>query len=169
MNGRLIRELTKLAVRNAFYPKPMLNTIIFYTLDKAIKQYRQFAQANIDRAGLDITVDQWLVLTVIQEAPDLGQADIAVRVFKDQASVARIIDLLVKKHLIYQTASQTDRRRIVRKLTTEGKQLLQDVAPIIMQNRAIALRGLAQTDIEQLRGTLETIFNNCRTADQAAH
>lgn len=146
----------------------MLNDIIFYTLDKTIKQYRQFAQANIDRAGFDITIDQWLVLTVIGESPESGQAEIADRVFKDQASVARIIELLVKKNLLHQTASQTDRRRIVRKLTKEGKQLLEAVAPIISRNRSIALDGLAQADIDQLRHSLETIFTNCRFAHKLA-
>jgi len=140
----------------------MLNDIIFYVLDKAIKQYRQFAQANIDKAGLDITIDQWLVLTVIQELPTLGQAEIAERVFKDQASVARIIDLLVKKKLLVQTVSQQDRRRVDRTLTPVGESLLQMVAPIIAQNRSTALRGLSAPAIEQLRQTLEVIFANCR-------
>ena len=61
----------------------MLNDVIFYVLEKTIKRYRQFAQSNIDRAGLDITIDQWLILNVIQEMPTLGQQEIAERVFKD--------------------------------------------------------------------------------------
>ncbi|QJW89477.1 MarR family transcriptional regulator [Spirosoma taeanense] len=140
----------------------MLNTIIFYVLDKTIKQYRQFAQANIDRAGIDITIDQWLVLNVIREAPALGQLEIGERVFKDQASVARIIELLVKKNLLVQTASQQDRRRVNRAITTQGQQLLEDVAPIITQNRSTALQGLSDSAIQQLRQTLETIFRNCQ-------
>ncbi|WP_236704959.1 MarR family transcriptional regulator [Hymenobacter sp. AT01-02] len=63
----------------------MLSSIIFYSLDKAIRQYRKLAQANIDRAGIAITIDQWLVLRVIQENDDLTQSDIGDRVFKDQA------------------------------------------------------------------------------------
>lgn len=140
----------------------MLNTVIFYALDRTIKQYRQFAQANIDRAGLAITIDQWLVLTVIRESPDLAQTDIADRVFKDQASVARIIDLLAKKHLLTQAASPHDRRRIVRTLTEQGEALLEAVAPIITRNRSIALQGLSEADIDQLRQTLDVIFGNCQ-------
>jgi hypothetical protein len=78
----------------------MLSSIIFYSLDKAIRQYRKLAQANIDRAGIAITIDQWLVLRVIQEHDDLTQTDIAERVFKDQASVARMISLLLKAGLL---------------------------------------------------------------------
>ena len=54
----------------------MLNEVIFYVLEKTIKQYRQFAQSNIDRAGIDITIDQWLILNVIQESPALAQFEL---------------------------------------------------------------------------------------------
>lgn len=147
----------------------MLNTVIFYVLDKAIKQYRQFAQSNIDRAGLDITIDQWLVLNVIQESPDLGQAEIAGRVFKDQASVARIIELLVRKDLLIQAISQTDRRRVDRSLTPAGHTLLRAVSPIIDSNRARALQGISQADTEKLRQTLETIIGNCQAGSEHRH
>lgn len=151
---------------NRYRNYTMLDNIIFYVLDKAIKRYRQFAQSNIDRAGLAITIDQWLVLNVIQESPALGQTEIAERVFKDQASVARIIDLLVKKELLTQSASQQDRRRVDRAITSQGRALLQAVAPIIAQNRSTALQGLSQPAIEQLRQTLEIISKNCKTTSE---
>lgn len=140
----------------------MLNEVIFYVLEKTIKQYRQFAQSNIDRAGIDITIDQWLILNVIQESPALAQFEIGERVFKDQASVARIINLLVKKELLIQSVSRDDRRRIDRSLTPRGQQLLLAVTPIIAQNRSTALQELSGPAIEQLRQTLEAIFKNCQ-------
>lgn len=140
----------------------MLNEVIFYVLEKSIKRYRQFAQTNIDRAGVDITIDQWLVLNVIQESPALGQLEIAERVFKDQASIARIINLLVKKELLIQTTSQQDRRRVDRQITPRGEQLIQAVSPIIAQNRQTALQGLSGLEIEQLRKTLLLIDGNCQ-------
>ncbi|MFD2933469.1 MarR family winged helix-turn-helix transcriptional regulator [Spirosoma flavum] len=139
----------------------MLNEIIFYSLEKTIKRYRQFAQANINRAGIDITIDQWLVLNVILEFPELGQAEIAEHVFKDQASVARIIDLLVKKELLARTTSSADRRKVDMRPTDAGHQLISAVAPIIQQNRETALQGLQETESQQLKQTLERIFSNC--------
>src|SRR5919199_1977406 len=140
----------------------MLDNVIFYVLEKTIKRYRQFAQNHIDRAGLPITVDQWLVLNVIQESPALGQTEIAERVFKDQASVARIIDLLVKKELLIQSTSQHDRRRVDRSITPQGWALLKAVAPIVAHYRSQALQGLPESAIEQLRHTLEAIYANCQ-------
>ena len=143
----------------------MLEQVIFYALERTIKQYRQFAQNTLDQAGLSITVDQWLVLNVIQQFPELGQSEIAERVFKDQASIARIIHLLVKKGYVRQTVSQEDRRKVLRELTPSGKQLIREVAPIVDHYRSTALKGLSESDVELLRQTLDKIFSNCQPSE----
>jgi DNA-binding MarR family transcriptional regulator len=140
----------------------MLSEILFYSLDKAIRQYRKFAQANIDRAGLDITIDQWLVLRVIEEHDDLTQADMAERVFKDQASVARIIALLLKRGLLKAERLPNDGRRSQLRVSPFGHDVLVAVQPVVLSNRAAALAGLGEDDLLQLRQGLERIYNNCR-------
>ncbi|QIL77077.1 MarR family winged helix-turn-helix transcriptional regulator [Hymenobacter sp. HDW8] len=139
----------------------MLNEILFYSLDRAIRQYRKFAQANIDRAGIDITVDQWLVLRVIDEHDDLTQADIADRVFKDQASVARIIALLLKRGLIGAEPLPNDGRRTQLRVTAAGHDTLVAVQPVVLSNRATALDGLSEATLDQVRRSLERIYTNC--------
>ncbi|MBD2716959.1 MarR family transcriptional regulator [Microvirga sp. STR05] len=139
----------------------MLSSVIFYSLDKAIRQYRKLAQANIDRAGIAITIDQWLVLRVIQEHDDLTQADIADRVFKDQASVARMISLLTKRGLLAAVPLPSDGRRSQLRVTKEGEQVLSDVQPVVLSNRSLALQGLSEDDLTLLRNMLERIYLNC--------
>src|SRR5579863_7950681 len=89
-----------------------LNDIIFYRLDKAIKTYRQFAQQELKAAGILITIDQWIVLKTISEKSGISQRVIAENVFKDEASVTRIIELLVKKGLLTRNFNSDDRRKI---------------------------------------------------------
>ena len=74
-----------------------LEEIIFYTMEKAIKSYRQLAQRNINQSGLDITIDQWLVMKALQSNTSVKQNELATAVFKDAASVTRIIDMLISK------------------------------------------------------------------------
>ena len=139
----------------------MLSNIIFYSLDKAIRQYRKMAQANIDRAGIAITIDQWLVLRVIQEHDDLTQTDIAERVFKDQASVARMISLLLKAGLLVAVPLPHDGRRSRLRVSEEGVRTLDAVEPVVLSNRGIALEGLTEEDLTLMRPTLEKIMCNC--------
>lgn len=139
-----------------------LERVVFYMLDKAIKTYRQFAQRRLNDAGLDITIDQWLVLNTIESDPGVSQLEIAERVFKDAASVTRIIDLLIKKGYLLRRSHPVDRRRFTLELTGEGKTLVKQVNKISEENRNIGLKGLCDADLEHLRGTLTTIINNCQ-------
>lgn len=144
----------------------MLSNIIFYSLDKAIRQYRKLAQANIDRAGIAITVDQWLVLQVIQEHDDLTQTGIADRVFKDQASVARMISLLLKAGLLLAVPLPQDGRRNRLRVSEAGVRTLEAVEPVVLSNRQIALDGLTEENLAVMRPMLEKIYSNCVAATQ---
>ncbi|GAB3726882.1 hypothetical protein GCM10027594_08730 [Hymenobacter agri] len=139
----------------------MLDSVIFYSLDKAIRSYRRMAQANIDRAGLDITIDQWLVLQVLLEHDDLTQHEIAERVFKDQASVARMLGLLIKRGLLSTVPLPHDGRRARLRVSEAGHRMLAAVQPLVLSNRARALAGVSATDLTLLQQVLERIAGNC--------
>ncbi|RYU79060.1 MarR family winged helix-turn-helix transcriptional regulator [Hymenobacter persicinus] len=142
----------------------MLSSIVFYSLDKAIKSYRQMAQASLDAAGLAITIDQWLVLQVLLEHDDLTQAEIGMRVFKDQASVARILRLLLGHGYLTEEAAPDGRRRRLR-VSAAGEQMLAAVEPLVLNNRRRALQGLSPADTELLQRLLEQISANCAPPD----
>ena len=139
-----------------------LERVVFYKLDKAIKTYRQFAQRRMNEAGLAITIDQWLVLHAIEDKPGIAQLEIAEQVFKDAASVTRIIDLLIKKEYLQRNTHESDRRRFSLELTKQGNAIVKQVAKVAEQNRSIALRGINDQQMLQLKQTLSLIINNCQ-------
>lgn len=138
-----------------------LRDTIFYSLEKSIKSYRQFAQKNIDQIGLDITIDQWLVLRLIQEHSDITQTQLSSMVFKDYASVTRIINLLVEKKFLRRTEHPKDRRRFELRLTEKGDTTIAKLLTVIEKNRETALRGISAGDMKLLNQTLNTIIENC--------
>ncbi len=139
-----------------------LDEIIFYELEKSIKTYRQFAQAQLTKSGFDITIDQWLLLKTVQENPDCSQQLIAEKVFKDVASVTRITEILVQKKYIVREFHKTDRRRFALTITDEGNEIIQKVLPQINANRKKALNSLSEENIKTFRTLLRTITNNCK-------
>jgi len=139
-----------------------LETVIFYSIEKAIKSYRQFAQRNINKAGLDITIDQWLVLRLIEEDGERYQNEIAEAVFKDTASITRIVELLVHKGYLERNAHPDDRRRFKLSVTDKGRELLSIVSPIVTKNRQTALLDISSGDIMALQKVLSRIIANCR-------
>ena len=138
-----------------------LEELVFYNLENAIKSYRQFAQKQITNAGFDITIDQWLILKTIQENGELAQQQIAEKVFKDVASITRIVEILVKKGYIKRSFHNEDRRRFALAITHEGEKIISKVLPIIEQNRAQALTSFSEKDVKTLQKLLTTLTTNC--------
>lgn len=134
---------------------------LFYLLDKAIRTYRQHAHEQLYARGLDITVDQWLVLKALHENPERSQQELASAVFKDHASFTRMVELLVKKGYINRNMHPSDRRRFLLQITKTGIKLLQDIQPVIEQNRKTALKGMGKMELSGLQETLRKIIDNC--------
>lgn len=145
---------------------PRLESVLFYVMEKTIKSYRQFAQRNLNTLNQDLTIDQWLVLKTLYDNPKLTQREIAGRVFKDHASITRMIDLLVNKGFLERSLNPNDRRRYALELTPMGKMAQQESIPIIMENRATALKGLTTEEVETLRHLLQRITDNCQNTHQ---
>ena len=81
---------------------------VLYPLEQAIKAYRKLCQQNIDQVMPTLTVDQALTLMVLNKHPALSQQQVAELVFKDKASITRIIELLVQKGLLSRAMHPTD-------------------------------------------------------------
>lgn len=139
-----------------------LQDVFFYSLESAIKSYRRFAQARIERSGFDITIDQWLVLKTLQESPEASQQEVAAAVFKDFASVTRIIQLLESKKYVRRSAHESDGRRSSLRLTRAGAALVSDLEPVIRANRRQGVRGLKPAEVKRMREMLAIITANCQ-------
>ncbi len=139
-----------------------LNSILFYTLEKAIKSYRQYAQNSIVQNGFDVTIDQWLVLKAVSDNPAWTQQQIAEITFKDYASVTRIIDLLVKKRYLSRIIHEQDRRRFNLTPTESAEKILIAMQPVIESNRKVALKGITTEQASQLQHILNSIIQNCK-------
>ncbi len=138
-----------------------LDNIVFYTIDRAIKTYRQFAQQQLKKHGFEMTVDQWIVLKCILQNPEITQSEIAQAVFKDSASVTRIIALLVKAKYLKSKANPSNRRRVVLTITALGLETLEEMEKVIKKNRKTALKDIKKKDIERIKALMNQISENC--------
>ena len=138
-----------------------LKDIIFYNMDKAIKSYRMYAQKKLKENGFKITIDQWLIIKAILENPTITQQEIAKNVFKDNASVTRIIDLLVKSEYLERKDNPVDRRKSNLIVTEEGKSIMYKVQDLILENRKNALDTVSTEELEAMNLTLKKIISNC--------
>jgi MarR family transcriptional regulator for hemolysin len=138
-----------------------LKDIIFYNMEKAIKTYRMYAQKRLKEYGFKITIDQWLIIKSILENPSISQQEIAKKVFKDNASVTRIIELLVKSAYLERTINPNDRRKFNLKVTPVGEEIIYKVQDLVLDNRKNSLDGVTTEEMETMNSAFKKIINNC--------
>ena len=138
-----------------------ITDVIFYTIEKTIKSYRKFAQRRIDQANLDITIDQWLVLNCLSKNENISQNKLAELIFKDVASVTRIIDLLVKKEYVIRSFHSSDRRRFNLTITDKGDTIIREASRIVNENRTAALENISAEEAKQADLILQKLIANC--------
>ncbi|MCD6017443.1 MAG: MarR family transcriptional regulator [Bacteroidetes bacterium] len=139
-----------------------LNSVLFYSIEKAIKTYRQFAQKELKKAGLTITVDQWLTLKCLFDNPDISQKELAEMVFKDTASITRIIDLLVNARYLKKTAHKEDKRKSNLTITEHGLETIEFAEKVVENYRKVALKGIGIAKEDHVNAVMKTIINNCQ-------
>ena len=120
---------------------------------------KRFVQ-NSHNSGLDISMDQWIVLGPIWENDGVSHKEISEYCLKDKTSVTKIIDTLEKKNLVVRVSDQLDHRvkRVV--LSNKAKELFLQAIPIMELTRDQLREGTTEQDIESLRSVLTKIYNN---------
>lgn len=137
-----------------------LDEVTFFLIEKANKTAKRYSTKQFKAKGVDLTVDQWLVLKKINDEEEVSQLDIAQALFKDTASITRILDLLDKKGLVERKTDPSDRRKYIPVLTKAGKNIYQDTLELVVAQRKKSLEGLTVEQIEVLRLALRQIIEN---------
>ena len=115
---------------------------------------------NVMNSGLNISMDQWMVLGPIWQLQSPSQKELGEICLKNKPSISRIIDSLEKKSLVVRVSDQIDHRikRVV--LTKAGKQLFYDVLPIMEKTREEVRGSIPEEEIEVFRKVLSKIIEN---------
>jgi len=131
-----------------------------FLLDCTAKRVKQYAQAQFNSGNYGITVDQWTVLKNLNKAANVSQKELAKLCGKDQPTLTRIIDLLVKKDFVERVQHENDRRSFVVRLSEQGQRKVDQLEPNIQQIRMKAWENLEESDFEDLQRILNTIYTN---------
>lgn|SRR5690606_15032666 len=134
-----------------------------FILDQTARRVKQFAQGSFAAHGIDLTVDQWSVLKTLYEDADHTHRELAELCGKDQPTMTRIIDLLLKKGYVVRVEHPTDRRCLLLHLTEAGRSKVEALAPLVKEFRMKAWENLSQEDFDHFTRILNTIYNNLET------
>jgi MarR family transcriptional regulator, transcriptional regulator for hemolysin len=138
-----------------------LDAVLFFVIEKVHKAARRHSQEEFYKAGYDITLDQWLVLKKIHDVDKINQVELAEALFKDKASITRILSLLLKKKLIKKT-EDSDKRAFNLSLTPAGSQFYADLLIIVNKLRKQYTESISVAEQAELKRLLTKIMDNIR-------
>ena len=136
------------------------SAVLGFIIERTAKRMKQACQQFLSQAGIDLTVDQWVLLQELHKLDGQGQNDLARKTFKDAPTVTRIIDLLCKKGLTERQVVPEDRRKFNVFLTPAGEEIVAEALPVIQDFRLQAYQNLSDTEMELLTKILDRIFES---------
>ena len=137
-----------------------LDEVYFFLLERTVRQFRKFSKEQLGKRGVEISSEQWVILKRVSEQEGINQKEIANLTYKDPASVTRMVDLMAKKGWIERQPIEGDRRAYGLHLTKAGKDFVKKMIPAAQELRAMGLSGISQKELENLKKTLNKIYEN---------
>lgn len=128
-------------------------------IDRTYKVVRQDLINRFQINGVDITPEQWVILSKLDEQ-DMYQTDIASMSFRDKPTVSRIVDLLVKKNLVERVQDKSDGRKFHVRITPQGLDLVERARPAVDESREVGWANLSEDEYDTLVRLLDKVFAN---------
>ncbi|PRD56957.1 MarR family winged helix-turn-helix transcriptional regulator [Sphingobacterium gobiense] len=131
-----------------------------FLLDRTARRVKQYAQTSFSEKAFDITIDQWSILKVLYNEDPMTHKELAEKTGKDQPTLTRIVDIIIKKELVERVGHPEDRRCLLIQLTTNGEKKVKALSPEVAQIRMKAWENLSEEDFKNFTRILNTIYDN---------
>lgn len=131
-----------------------------FLLDRTARRVKLYAQRRFREMGMNLTVDQWILMKHLSEHNGMNQRELSEVLFKNTPTLTRIIDLLVEKGYVKREMDPKDRRCFVLGLTEDGIKKVEEYKEPVAQIRMKAWEGLNDDDFQRFKHVLNTIYSN---------
>ncbi len=150
---------------NTTYPNAFeLSAFIIERTAKRMKL--AFARLLSDYPKINITIDQWVIIQILDTSGPMPQMQLAEASFKDAPTITRIVDKLEKKEYLIRSQDETDRRKFIIKLTESGNNLVALISPLVDEFRSKIYQELTPHELAKLESTMLQIEKNIKVEYQ---
>ena len=108
----------------------------------------------------NISLDQWIILSLIYQKEGSNQKKLAEVSHKDRAVITRILNKLENEGLIERKNSYHDKREFLIYLTSEGKELYRETSRLMSQNAQELKSVFSESELEHFMYLLDKLDSN---------
>lgn len=148
---------------NCFYfykMKDKLDEIINHRIATVAGLLRRQVHRIIAEKGVEITPDQWVVLSYLWERDGLSMGELAVQSKKDFANVTRIVDKLQKQGYVTKQKNKEDGRSQIIYYTPKAISIRDKVEECQQYSLNISMKGISEKEQEIIFSILEKMEEN---------
>ncbi len=131
-----------------------------YIVGRAGRAMANRLNHNFEKAGHNVTCEQWAVLMNLWQKNGQSQKDLAGVTCKDKTSITRLIDGLEKRNLVVRIPNSQDGRLKLIYLTNKGKELQQELLRVVQQMLKEAQQGIRIKDMTICKNVLRKVARN---------
>ncbi|NET34174.1 MAG: MarR family transcriptional regulator [Cyanothece sp. SIO1E1] len=139
---------------------PEMEESVLPWIGKTAKMMAIFIGDRLKRNGMDLSLQQMIILKILHEEDGRPQQDLAIVTERHKASLTRLISTLEKKQLVTRVPDQVDKRINRVYLTKAGKEQLQSTFPVMQELMMEMQQGLNKKDLQTTIQTLQKIQSN---------
>ena len=121
---------------------------------------RRDLQDRFRAAGIKMGAEEWAVLLLLWQEDGQTPGALAQRSVKDQTTLTRLLDGMVRKGLVNRTPDAKDRRRVRVNLTAKGQGMQATLVPLAAGLIEQSQRGISTDDLQTTRRVLQQMTDN---------
>ena len=136
-------------------------------LGRTMKMVEYRLHTEFNKAGLDITKEQMIVLKKLYEYEKLTQNELAELTYRDKSSLTRLLGTMERKGYVRKEQSPDDKRVNYVLLTDEGTAMWHRTKPVAQKVVQLMQADLNPAEIQQLIAILKKIQGSLKHSKTA--
>lgn len=119
-------------------------------------------------AGHDFTLMQWIILIYLRDGIARTASDISKEFRHDSGALTRVIDSLERRGLLERRRSAADRRAVELSLTPLGRQTVESLLPVAVEQMNLALAPFTHQEFVQFRSLMVRLVEHLQSLPDPA-
>lgn len=132
---------------------------LYLSLGKSTKLLRERLNALLESADSNISFDQWLIVDLIGMQAGINQKTIVKVLYKEPASVSRMVNKLISKKLIVRSINPLDKKAYQLFLSNNGKTLFEKIKPAIDKEFKEIFTNIYERELNLVLNILDRLDN----------
>ncbi len=145
------------------------NKPLLYLLGQTMNLAKLKLLAKFKENGLELSMEQFIMLHFINEKEDLTQQDMADHFFKDKSLIMRQTNVLIELRYVARMQDKEDKRKKNLILTKKGYDVLEFAKKISNQVSRDLLNGVAPEELLHFENVMSKIQENTGQMDHPSN